>query len=329
MSFIIIILSVVIIVLLILLSKKKTNDKHELEQYTQTLETMRQEYDKITQKCEFQIQRTHDAEERYNSVIQQYKVATAQNQEDLDNFFSQQRKFRQSELDTEFDEKKRQQEENLKLDYSIKKQTYDSALLEEQEKIQATLTAAKTNEAAIIAEVEYQQKKFDSILETLRQYEREAQEKLFYTIQIPDEFKDDINFLLNDVSQKVRHPDIINKLVWAEYIKKYLDETIKRVGIEDKAGIYKITNIIDGKSYIGKSTNIKKRLQDHFKSSVGITGIADQAVHHAILKQGIWNWAIEPVIYCEKEQLNELEKYYIDFFKSQTYGYNKNTGGGG
>ena len=45
--------------------------------------------------------------------------------------------------------------------------------------------------------------------------------------------------------------------------------------------------------------------------------IADQAVHHEILKTGIWNWTIEVIIYCDKDKLSELEKYYIDFFKTQ------------
>jgi len=152
---------------------------------------------------------------------------------------------------------------------------------------------------------------------------------LFYTIQVPDEYKDDINFLITTVSQKVQHPDIINKLVWAEYVKPYIEQTFKRVGIEDKAGIYKLTNIENGKCYIGKSTNLKKRITDHFKSSIGIKTIADQAVHHEIWKTGCWNWLIEPVIYAEKDKLNELEKYYINFFKSNTFGYNKTGGGEG
>ena len=106
-----------------------------------------------------------------------------------------------------------------------------------------------------------------------------------------------------------------------------MDDTFKRVGIEDKPGIYKITNINTGKPYIGKSTNIKKRLQDHFKSAVGIQSIADQAVHHALLKEGLWNWSIEYIIYCDKDQLGELEKYYINFFKTQEFGYNRRDGG--
>jgi len=54
-----------------------------------------------------------------------------------------------------------------------------------------------------------------------------------------------------------------------------MDDMIKRVGIKDEPGIYKITHIDSGKPYIGKSTNVKKRLQDHIKSSVGISSIAD------------------------------------------------------
>ena len=157
----------------------------------------------------------------------------------------------------------------------------------------------------------------------------ERQQRLFYTIQVPDEYKDDIDFLLTTVSQKVQHPDIVNKLVWNEYVKPYIDDTFRRVGIEDKPGIYKITNLDNGKAYIGKSTNIKKRLADHFKSSIGISSIADQAVHHEILRTGFWNWTLEPIIYCDKDKLNEMEKYYINFFDTVNNGYNKNNGGGG
>jgi len=52
-------------------------------------------------------------------------------------------------------------------------------------------------------------------------------------------------------------------------------------------------------------------------------------VHHEIWKSGFWNWTIEPIIYCDKDELNDLEKYYIEFFKTQEFGYNKNSGGGG
>ena len=176
-------------------------------------------------------------------------------------------------------------------------------------------------------EVDYWEKRWESLLEPIKAYEKTKQERLFYTIQLPDEYHEDIEFLLTAVAAKVQHPDIISKLVWQEYVKPYLEETFKRIEIKPEPGIYKLTSLVNNKCYIGKSTDVKKRIADHFKSTVGIKSIADQAVHHAILKEGFWNWTIEVITYCDKDQLSELEKYYIGFFKAQEFGYNK-TGGG-
>ena len=176
-------------------------------------------------------------------------------------------------------------------------------------------------------DTEYMRQQYEALLEPIKQYLKDKQEKYFYTIQLPEEFQDDIEFLLTTVAAKVQHPDIISKLVWAEYVKPNLDNTFKRIEIKAEPGIYKLTSLENGMAYIGKSTDVKKRIADHFKSSIGIRSIADQAVHHAILKEGFWNWSIEVITYADKDKLNELEKYYIEFFKTQDFGYNK-TGGG-
>jgi excinuclease UvrABC nuclease subunit len=64
-------------------------------------------------------------------------------------------------------------------------------------------------------------------------------------------------------------------LVWAEYVKPNLDNTFKRIEIKPEPGIYKLTSLETGMSYVGKSTDVKKRIADHFKSSIGIKSIAD------------------------------------------------------
>lgn len=324
-----IILIIICIILLCLYLHKHNLDQHEYEEYNQKLQQAREELQAIQAESKYQLQLADDADKRYQELVEKYKVTSQNNQEALDKFFQQQKAFRQSELDTDFDLRTQKNEEALKLQYNIQKTHYDELLEVARETYEKNLAIIKNNEESILTEVQYQQNRYESLLAPLRQYEKDQQERLYYTIQVPDEYKDDIDFLLTTVAAKVQHPDIINKLVWAEYVKPYLDATFKRVGIEDKPGIYKLTSLITGKSYIGKSTNIKKRITDHMKSVVGISTIADQTVHHVIAKEGYWNWTIEPIIYCEKDQLNELEKYYIDFFKSQEFGYNKNAGGGG
>lgn len=264
-----------------------------------------------------------------NQAIERYNNSVRDKSEELENYFNQQKIRRQQILDEDFEQQEEQRKESL----NIRMQDFTR---QAQEKVnQAEATAREQIEQwqkaqqDIADETDRQLKRYEGLLEPLQQYEKEKQQRLFYTIQVPDEYKDDINFLITTVSQKVQHPDIINKLVWAEYVKPYIDETFKRANIKDEPGIYKITSLENGKSYIGKSTNIKKRIADHFKSSIGIKTIADQAVHHEIWKSGFWNWTIEPIIYCDKDELNDLEKYYIEFFKTQEFGYNKNQGGGG
>lgn len=325
----IIILCIVVIILSIKLYKKIQIDTKELNEYNSKLDIARANLSTINYNCEEQNKKVRELESKYYTLLDQYKKELNKKTSDLDLYFENQKLTRQSEMDTDFERLWREKEENLKTKYI----QFEREELEKEHKfrqeVQEVIDSARESQENILAETRAQQERFEGLLLPLRQYEMEQQERLFYTIQVPDEYKDDINFLITTVSQKVQHPDIINKLVWAEYVKPYIDGTFKRVGIEDKPGIYKITNIDTGKCYIGKSTNVKKRIADHFKSSIGIKTIADQAVHHEIWKTGFWNWTIEIIIYCEKEQLNELEKYYIDFFKSQEFGYNKNVGGGG
>ena len=175
--------------------------------------------------------------------------------------------------------------------------------------------------------MEEKKAEYEKLIEPFQLIEQQEQDKLFYTIQVPEEYHEDIQYLSTVVADKIKHPDIINKLIWQEYIKPRLDETCKRVGIEEQAGIYKITNIQNQKCYVGKGVNVKKRIVDHVKGSLGISTIADQTIHQAMKEAGLWNWTFEVINYCDKEELGEKEKFYIDLFKAQEWGYNKRSGG--
>ena len=323
------ILILIIIILIVKLSKKQIIDKNEYTTYQNSLNQLINEKNNLQNELTYNQNLLTDYQDKILTVQNKYREELNKKTEDLNVYFEHQKNTRQSEMDTDFERLLREKEENLEAKYN--KMACEE--LEKEEKFkqqtQEIIEAAKKSQDNILADTLYQQQRFEALLEPLKQYEMKQQERLFYTIQVPDEYKDDINFLVTTVSQKVQHPDIINKLVWAEYVKPYIDGTFKRACIEDKPGIYKITNIDSGKCYIGKSTNVKKRITDHFKSSIGIKTIADQAVHHEIWKTGFWNWTIEVIIYCDKEQLNELEKYYIDFFKSNEFGFNKTKGGEG
>ena len=316
----------ILTIVLIVVANRKIQEEHDLKIQ---VEKLRYQKDDLTRDI---AEQRHTIEEYTDQIVNlqnKYKQELNKKTDDLNAYFENQRQLRQYDLDLNFERQEKERQESLDLRMRQMTQNAQEQVNKAESDARAQIEKFKQAQEDIASITFAQEERYEALLEPLRKYEMEQQEKLFYTIQVPDEYKEDINFLVTTVSQKVQHPDIINKLVWAEYVKPYIEQTFKRVGIEDKPGIYKITNIENGKCYIGKSTNLKKRLTDHFKSSIGIKTIADQAVHHEIWKIGFWNWTIEPIIYCDKDQLSELEKYYINFFKSNTFGYNKTGGGEG
>lgn len=335
MAWIVTFISIIIVIIVVIkLHKKQNLDTKELYNYQSKLDNIKNEYDKLfNQKIDLEkdilTQRNliEDYQDKILTVQNKYREELNKKTEDLNVYFEHQKNTRQQQLD-----------EDLYVLKKTKEEYYSQQLAAEERECQSKIdiynAAAEQvyNEAQqkiqdIEQQTQFLQERFNNLLLPLQQYEKDQQAKLYYTIQIPEEYRNDIDYLLTTVTQKVQHPDIINKLIWSEYIKPYLDDTFKRVGIESKSGIYKITNITSGKSYIGKSTDIKKRISDHFKASAKLESIAHQIIHDKILEHGFWNWTIEVITYCEKEKLSELEKYYIDFFKTQEWGYNKKAGG--
>lgn len=147
-------------------------------------------------------------------------------------------------------------------------------------------------------------------------------------VQISFTTREDIDFMLNYVSSRLKNPTIISKLIWSEYFQKPTNDMLDFVlPSRDCAGIYKITNDETKEAYIGRSVSVRKRLTDHIKSALGIDTIADQHVHQVMREKGIWNFTFELIEECPREKLNEREKYYIEFFHTDQYGYNQKAGG--
>ena len=205
-----------------------------------------------------------------------------------------------------------------------KKINMELRLAQEQKRLDNLLKEARRVSEESIAEwtekAEDARNKYLSVMETLR-----AQESIEEThmLQIPQNIRDDISYLVETVVPRLNNKELINKLIWSEYIQNTTKNMLEAIlPNKECSGIYKITNVETKKSYIGRSTNVYKRLQDHIKSSCGIATIADQKVHHAMRDEGLWNFQFELLEECDKSKLGEREKYYIEFFQTQKYGYN-------
>ena len=93
--------------------------------------------------------------------------------------------------------------------------------------------------------------------------------------------------------------------------------------------IYLITNKINGKKYIGKTTKtIEKRWHEHFLDSKK-NEYQKRPLYRAIKKYGIENFVINQLEECSNNNLSEQEKYWIQYYDTYKNGYNATLGGDG
>ncbi len=97
---------------------------------------------------------------------------------------------------------------------------------------------------------------------------------------------------------------------------------------EDISGIYKITNIINGKVYIGQSCHINRRFMEHV-SALTHNSCYNKHLQRSWNKYGQDAFRFEIVEECPVELLNEREMHYVQVFDSKLNGYNQTDGGGG
>ena len=93
--------------------------------------------------------------------------------------------------------------------------------------------------------------------------------------------------------------------------------------------IYKITNKVNGKIYIGQTIqDVKERFYQHC-ARITDAAVLNMAIHRAIFKYGKENFTLEVLETIDSSLLNEREQYWISHFDSYNNGYNSTEGGQG
>lgn len=95
------------------------------------------------------------------------------------------------------------------------------------------------------------------------------------------------------------------------------------------AYIYKITNKINQKSYIGKTTRTpQERFEEHRKEAKRERA-KDRPFYKAINKYGMDNFTLETIEECSDEIASEREQFWIQAYATFKNGYNDTIGGDG
>lgn len=91
--------------------------------------------------------------------------------------------------------------------------------------------------------------------------------------------------------------------------------------------IYKITNNVNGKAYIGQTIqDVKERFYQHCATKCD-KNVLNMAIHKAVFKYGKDNFTLEVIEETEYNNLNSREKYWIEFYNTYNNGYNSTLGG--
>ena len=95
------------------------------------------------------------------------------------------------------------------------------------------------------------------------------------------------------------------------------------------AFIYCITNIINGKKYIGKTLkSVEKRFKEHLEDYKR-NRCEKRPLYDAIKKYGKENFKVEILLECDENILSEKEQEFILKYDTYNNGYNATMGGDG
>ena len=106
-------------------------------------------------------------------------------------------------------------------------------------------------------------------------------------------------------------------------VKKYANAHTEKLNIlKDnikKAGVYRWTNLTNGKSYIGSGSNLSNRLRGCYSLRNLEIQIKNNKsrIYRSILKYGYSSFSLEILEYCLVSLVILREQYYLDLFKPE------------
>ena len=259
--------------------------------------------------------------ENYNKLLEQQKNLLKDIKE-KETFNNSLFKIREEELNRIIDEKKKEGIKRIDVELEKIRQDKLTILNAEYKQFESDQEEIKRKTLIEIEEIinlldDYRSQREAVNLAILREKELKEKEN-FYKIVIPENDQEDIE-VLKTIGPRLRKREALNKLIYDVFVKRPLNELIKRVtNGKEVSGIYKITYIKTGEAYIGKTTNISTRWQNHIKTACGLEGAARTTFHNRLEQDGIWNYTFEILEEVPKDKLSEREKFYIELYGTDT-----------
>ena len=298
-------------------------NKQRLENLTKReIEHMLKTRDDIELDLKKKIDYLHNVQDTYAALNTQIE----EQQERVKNYEADQKILANERISAYESDKRAIIDTRITLEYEEKKKIAETAHAEAMIKFGEEAANAQATLAALSQSIEQFAQKQKAINEAIARQRLLEEQQDFYRVCLTEDSLSDVSFL-QQVRKNLKKPEIIDKIIYDNYIAKPVLEMIKRVLQNTTcSGIYKITCTKTNEVYIGKSTDIKNRWQQHCKSAFNCGTIASSLLHTKMKQHGIENFTFELVEAVPKEQLSERESFYIDFYQSKKVGLNERRG---
>lgn len=333
MQYIIYFIFICIIIFIIFLNRKKL--VQQAKEFDQIIESCKQNgidnyIQENKEKLEFEIRydlkRLEDQRDQINAEITGKQTALQEISSKVKTYEEQLRdmaltnakRYEETLMNIAKDKVKAEQEKMQK----AAQESFEKAMAE----MDVQAEAARAQIEILTKEIAEYSAKQTAINEAILRQRALEEQQDFYRVCLGPEAANDVE-ILKEARRNLKKPEIIDKIIYDNYIAKPVLEMIKRVLQNTTcSGIYKITCIKTGEIYIGKSVDVKSRIQQHCKSAFNCGTIAHSLLHTKMKQYGIENFTFELLEQVPKEQLSEREKFFINFYQTKETGLNERNG---
>lgn len=122
------------------------------------------------------------------------------------------------------------------------------------------------------------------------------------------------------------YPDLsvdLGGILWKRIWLPKIQQLSSKEGLDKKCGIYRLRLKDDEKiCYVGQAVNIKERWYDHIKKMLGAVVRGNERLYDYSPEDFVW----EVVEEVDRSELNEKERFWIDWYGCVEIGLNKKKG---
>ena len=311
------------------LELKFQNKKSEV---FQELQEKKSKFDsQLYQEFEQKKQELNKQLEDYNIQIQKKQEKIYQEFENLDNEYCEYKKKLDGEREILLKEHQDKiiSEDRIYIEKIKEKENLYSQKIESlKQELEIFLTNIENQKTKVKEELKIYEDKQNELIKQFKEQEERKNQEDFYRIQISSKDEEDIK-KLRGIADSLNSPTVLYKLIWENYYKTPFSNMCGRVISKDEKpiGVYKITNRENGKCYIGQTRQgFTERWRSHVRKGLKAEASSRNKFYDEMWEVGPENFTFEVLSYCTPEELNEKERFYIGFFKSDEWGYNSTKG---